>query len=198
MAEESNYKDEEVRAILDRALARSGDASGGLSHAELVSVAAEVGVAQGAVETAAAEVLDERRTAAARAALTAGRRRWLGLHALVFAIINGLLFAVNALTTPGEWWVLFSVVFWGLALALHAGLAAFVGISPGALEREKRRLAELAPRARVSDTALARERGAARVDVGEQGDPTAQIRPGEAGEQSALNEAERPRVERKR
>jgi 2TM domain len=58
----------------------------------------------------------------------------------VFALVNGLLFTVNYLTTPGEWWVLFSVFFWGLALAVHAGVTFATGVSARALERERRKL----------------------------------------------------------
>jgi hypothetical protein len=78
----------------------------------------------------------------------------LALHAAIFAIVNGLLFTVNALTTPGEWWFLFSVFFWGLALVAHAGVALGVGASPRALERERRKLqakhASVSPRLRIA------------------------------------------------
>ena len=30
------------------------------------------------------------------------------------------MFGVNYATTPGEWWVLFPVFFWGMALFAHA------------------------------------------------------------------------------
>ncbi len=58
----------------------------------------------------------------------------------MFALINGLLFGVNALTTPGEWWALFPIFFWGLALAFHAGIGIVVAPSKGALKRERLRL----------------------------------------------------------
>ena len=120
MADARKYSDEEVRAILDRALESGGGDAGGLSHAELLAIGEQVGVSPEAMSRAAEEMLEAKRDAAAERASASRRRRWLAAHALVFAAINGLLFAVNALTTPGEWWVLFPVVFWGLALALHA------------------------------------------------------------------------------
>jgi hypothetical protein len=142
MTDGRKYSDEEVRAILDRALKGEGGDAGGLSHAELLSIGEQVGVPAEAMSRAAEETLQAKLDTAAERAIASRRRRWLGVHAVVFAAINGLLFAVNALTTPGEWWVLFPVVFWGLALALHAGLAVGIQPSARAVERARRRLAE--------------------------------------------------------
>jgi hypothetical protein len=143
MSGERKYSDAEVKAILERALqGGAGDTSAvGVGHADLVAIGEQVGIAPADMTRAAHDVLEGQLDDEARRAIASGRRRWLGLHAAVFALINGLLFAVNFLTTPGEWWVLFSVFFWGLALALHAGLALGLGASPSAVERERRRLA---------------------------------------------------------
>jgi hypothetical protein len=84
------------------------------------------------------------------------------------------LFTVNALTTPGEWWFLFSVFFWGLALVAHAGVALGVGASPRALERERRKLqakqAATSPRLRIDapDPAEATENEAAEAEPSRQ------------------------------
>jgi hypothetical protein len=140
MSDERKYSDAEVRAILERALKGEAGGESGIGHAELQAIGEQVGVSSEAMSRAAAEVLESRSQSEALGAIKARRRRWLGLHAGIFALINGLLFAVNFLTTPGEWWVLFSVFFWGLGLALHAGVALGLGASPAALERERRRL----------------------------------------------------------
>jgi hypothetical protein len=50
-----------------------------------------------------------------------------------------VLFAVNLLTTPGEWWVLFPIVLWGLVLAFHARFALSQHVSDSTLRREQAR-----------------------------------------------------------
>jgi hypothetical protein len=141
MAEARKYSDEEVRAILDRALKGDGAADpGSISHADLLAIGEQVGLSPEAMTRAADEARAAQLERAAGGAITSRRRRWLAAHAALFALLNGLLFAVNWATTPGEWWVLFPVFFWGLALALHAGLALAVSPSRRALERERRRL----------------------------------------------------------
>ena len=33
--------------------------------------------------------------------------------------VNGLLFLVNFLTSPGEWWVLYPLIGWGVCLTIN-------------------------------------------------------------------------------
>lgn len=152
MTDERKYSDEEVRAIIDRALARDSSEAGGLSHADLLAVGEQVGVPAASMARAAQAVRAERLDRDAAAAIVGKRRRWLAAHAAVFAVINGLLLAVNAATTPGQWWVLFPVFFWGLGLLLHAGLTFGVAPSPRAIDRERRRLAPAKVRVDASET----------------------------------------------
>lgn len=152
---EPKYSDEEVRAIIERALSRSSSEAGGLSHADLLAVGEQVGVSPDAMSRAAEAVRAERLSRDAGAALSRRRRRWLAAHAAVFAVLNGLLFAVNAATTPGQWWVLFPIFFWGLALLLHAGLTFGVAPSPKAVARERHRLAP--PKLRVDGAGVEAE-----------------------------------------
>lgn len=146
MSDARKYSDDEVRAIIDRAL--KGGASG-VGHADLLSIGEQVGIPAEAMARAAAEERQARLEGEALTSIGARRRRWLGLHAAAFALLNGLLFGVNALTTPGEWWVLFPVIFWGLALALHGAVTFAAGASAGALERERRRLGSASSGQRV-------------------------------------------------
>jgi hypothetical protein len=155
MARSAQYTDDDIKAIIGRALESPTGGVAGASHADLLAIAEQVGISPAAIERAADEVIESRLDAEADGRIRSTRKRWLGLHALLFAVINALLFTVNALTTPGEWWVLFSVVFWGLALALHAGLALGVGVS------SKRRRRE---RARIGAEQSVRQRGQVRVD----------------------------------
>jgi hypothetical protein len=140
MADARQYSDEEVRAILDRALEAGGKGGApGISHADLLAIGEQVGLSPEAMTLAAERAREDLLDQAARKAIASRRRCWLAAHAALFALINGLLFAVNAATTPGEWWVLFPVFFWGLALALHVGVALGVAPSQRALSRERRR-----------------------------------------------------------
>ena len=129
-----SYTDREVRAILARAL--RGEPDRGVSHDELVSIASEVGVSREAIDLAARELhLEAERARGRERVLRRRRRRWAS-HAFLFLLVNGLLFAVNALTTPGEWWVLFPVFIWGVALILHGWFALSRQVSTRALLKE--------------------------------------------------------------
>jgi hypothetical protein len=68
--------------------------------------------------------------------------RW---HALVFVLVNALLYVVNMMTTPLLPWFLWPLCGWGVALALHA-FATVSGprIDTDAIEEEVQR--ELARR----------------------------------------------------
>ena len=145
MADGPKYSDDDVRAIIDRALNGEAGGAADLSHAELLAVGEQVGVSADAMTRAATEVRMAKLDAAASRAIATRRRRWLNAHIAAFAVINGLLYAVNAATTPGQWWVLFSIFFWGLALTLHAGLALGITPSRRALDRERRRLESPTP-----------------------------------------------------
>lgn len=137
MADSRRYNDQEIQAIVQRALEQQGAAKSDLTHAEMLGIGEQIGVSADALERAAHDVLEARRSAEASKRVTSTRKRWLAAHAAIFALLNGLLFAVNALTTPGEWWFLFSAVFWGLALSAHAAFALGAGVSPKRLQRER-------------------------------------------------------------
>jgi hypothetical protein len=144
MPDARKYSDDEVREILERALAGdNASAATSLSHGELVAIGEQVGVPPEAMARAAREVARAKLDGAATNSVKSRRRKLLAVHGALYAVINALLFTVNFLTTPGEWWFLFSVVFWGLALAAHAGLALGLGVSERSLERERRKLAAL-------------------------------------------------------
>lgn len=154
MPDDRSYEDDEVRAIIDRALATRPKS--GLSHDDLLAVGEGVGLSKADMETAARQVAIERVERDARAGIIGKRRKWLGVHAGTFALLNGFFFLINFLTTPGEWWFLFSVFGWGLVLALHAAFGLSKQVSAGALE-SARRAAKDAPRLRVDATPEAEE-----------------------------------------
>ncbi len=148
MAQDRLYDDEEVRAIVDRALGQRP--AGGVSHEDLLAIGAGVGLSKAAMESAAIEHRETRQTELAVGRVLSRRRRAVAAHAFVFISVNAVLFAINFLTTPGQWWVLFSVFGWGLGLLLHAGFALSASVSPQRLQRERRRLPEAPDSLRLS------------------------------------------------
>jgi 2TM domain len=155
------YPHDEVRAIIERAL--EAQPAGGVSHEDLLSIGAGVGLSGEAIERAAQEVREARLTASATATVLARRRRGVAIHAAVFFAVNAFLFGINFLTTPGEWWFLFSVFGWGLGLLLHAGFGLFSGASAWHLEREKRLQRKLAGEVPVAPR-IAERRSGVRVE----------------------------------
>jgi hypothetical protein len=143
MPDAPKYSDDEVREILERALATDGAPASAITHGDLVAIGEQVGVTPEAMTRAAQEVARAKLDTAATRSLKSRRRKLLAAHGALFAVFNALFFTVNFLTTPGEWWFLFSVVFWGLVLAAHAALALGLGVSPRSLERERRKLQAL-------------------------------------------------------
>lgn len=145
MAGKRKYSDQEVRAIIDHAL--DNDTPRDVSHDELVTIASEIGLSRESIEKAARELETRRATDSAKLAVVGRRRRWLLTHAGSYLLVNLFLFAVNFLTSPGQWWVLFPVLSWGLALIFHAWAALSMSVSERAVAREqKRQLATLAAR----------------------------------------------------
>jgi hypothetical protein len=128
------YTDDEARAIFERALAEEADAA--LGHEELVAAAAEVGISREAVERAVAEIETQQAERWARTAVLSRRRRGLFNHLVVYLAVNGFLFVINWLTSPGAWWCLFPVAAWGLALFFHAWRALSSHVSPRTLRRQ--------------------------------------------------------------
>ncbi|HYP74601.1 MAG TPA: 2TM domain-containing protein [Polyangiaceae bacterium] len=142
MSKDQNYSDEEVRAIIERALKEQP--SSDVSHDELLSIGAGVGLSRAALENAARDVTDARLRKAAEQRILSRARRGVAAHAFVYLAVNAILFLINFLTTPGQWWVLFAALPWGLGLILHAGFGLFSPVSERRLNREKRRLLEAA------------------------------------------------------
>jgi hypothetical protein len=136
-----SYDESEVRAILDRALRNSEGAPSGsdLSHEQLVELGAEIGLSRERIEHAALEVAESKSIAALEQRIIARRRRWLYHHLSLFIGVNGLLFLINFLTTPGQWWFLFALFSMLLPLAVHTRLGLSKHVSERALRREAAR-----------------------------------------------------------
>ena len=186
MAEARRYTDEEVKAIIERALDTQPAGEVAASHADLVSIGEQVGLSPAAIERAAEEVREGRLERDARSAITQRRRRWLLVHAAAYAVLNGLFFAVNALTTPGEWWSLFPIVIWGLALSLHAALALAVDPSMAAVERQRSKLAQAR---RAAERAARSGLRVAEVELENDANPYQQIDANSEGASVSTSEA---------
>lgn len=70
------------------------------------------------VEAMLEQRLDRERYQQARKRLEA-RLDLLG-HAASYAMVNLMLFAINLLSSPGEWWFFWPLLGWGIGLASHA------------------------------------------------------------------------------
>lgn len=138
MSKDRNYSDDEVRDIIERAL--KDQPASGVSHDDLLSIGEGAGLSRAAIENAAHDVAEARLTKTATARIASRRRLGVAAHAFVYAVVNGFLFLINYLTTPGSWWVLFPVLAWGVGMLLHAGFGLFAPVDEWSLTREKRRL----------------------------------------------------------
>lgn len=48
-------------------------------------------------------------------------------HLMAYVLVNAGLFAINMLTSPGEWWFYWPMLGWGIGLAAHAATVYFNG-----------------------------------------------------------------------
>jgi len=132
---ENRYSQEEVDAILGRAIERE-HGRGDLTHSDLVSAAREVGISADALEGAATEVLAERRRKGELVQLR--QEQWLRFlrHLVPYLVVNGMLVTLNFLTSHFPW-SLFPVFGWGIGLVFH--FLAVAAPNPQRLERRLER-----------------------------------------------------------
>jgi len=57
-------------------------------------------------------------------------RRALRTHAWVYALVNAMLFVIDAMT-PGGWWFFWPLLAWGLGLLSQATVVLSGGTWPG-------------------------------------------------------------------
>jgi hypothetical protein len=130
------YTQEDVNAILRRALERPELASG-LSHRELLETAEEVGIERAALERAITEVERERELEALREEWRLEKKTALRASLITWAWVSMLLVLIDVFTAGGLWfhWV---IVPWALLLLLRA-LRLKQGPTPKQIERIERR-----------------------------------------------------------
>ena len=140
MSSDQRYTQQEVDAILKRALERDGakQSSGdALSHNDLIETAREVGIEPSQVEAAIAEVKRDGTQIALRDEWTARRRQRLARDARSWAFTGVLCLIINLMTgglAGGAIWFPWVVVPWG-AMILMQYLSARSGPSSQELAR---------------------------------------------------------------
>jgi hypothetical protein len=129
------YDEEEAEAILRLAAQRSS--FGGMSKERLLSTAAELGIAPEAVEEAERLVGQHRQDLQLRAEFDKKIRKEFLSHAISYVAVNGFLVVLNLATSPHEFWAIWPIMSWGLALALHFATTYFKGSDDYDEEYEK-------------------------------------------------------------
>ncbi len=109
---QASYTQDEVNEIIKRALGEQAISERGLSHAELVEIAAESGIEREALERATAELAQSRLQELARqvvsceiAAERVVQLKRFAASAVSYSVLNGFLYFVASRLTGGTWYV---------------------------------------------------------------------------------------------
>ncbi len=126
MSEQSprRYSQEEVNAILQRALERQGPA-GGLTHDELMETAQELGIDPNQLSAAIDEHAATAGIEQARETWKARRKQKFFEHLKAYMIVNGFLVLMNVFAGDGVNWAIFPILGWGIGLAFDAADAFY-------------------------------------------------------------------------
>ncbi len=146
------YTDQELEAILRRALEQQSAQGDGFGHDELVAAAREVGLDDQAVERAIAELSRERTEAQIVEGLRAKRRqRWVRHLVTYLAVVGGFL-GLHLLGLVGLW-VYWMAVGWGIGLVLDT-YGKLRAPTDEEVERERQRLDRKERRRRKAEARL--------------------------------------------
>ncbi len=117
------YTPEEVKAILERAIARQkGNDITGISYQELQETAGELDIDARDLERAIEEFEDTRGIEEARERWLVRRKEKFFEHFRSYLIVNGMLMLVALLSSSG-FWFLWPLLGWGVGLAFDASEA---------------------------------------------------------------------------
>ncbi len=141
------YSQEEVDAILERALRAEAKDGTRLTHDELVAAAAEVGIPKDAIDAAARE--DEALVSDKQLLATWKRRARMAVvrHFVTYALVSAMLAFINFMTGAHFLWFPIVMLGWGIGIAMHF-INTFFADEERVLERERRRADRRARRAR--------------------------------------------------
>jgi hypothetical protein len=117
--EQERYSEEAAREILKRAVELQGRETD-FSRDQLISMADELGISRDSLVVAEQNWLREHEQDAELQAFEAQRRQGFRSHLAIYALVNGFLFLLNLVTSPGQFWFIFPLLGWGLGLAIHA------------------------------------------------------------------------------
>jgi hypothetical protein len=145
------YSQEEVDAILERAIAQQQAESAGLSHEDLVSAAGEVGISKAAIDAAAREVASGTPAPSSDAQVVRAwkKRAWRGFikHFTTFVLVNTMLAFVNIATSTAFLWFPIVILGWGIGVAMQL-LGIVLADEERIVERERRKAERRARRER--------------------------------------------------
>jgi len=144
------YSQDEVDAILARAIESQAKEQAGLTHDDIVNAASEVGISRDAIEAAEHELRQNDGRRSDQEILRAFKRRQklaFARHFVVYVLVVGMLVFVNLATSTAFLWSLVAALGWGIGIAMHFMNVAFPD-DERILERERRREARRARRDR--------------------------------------------------
>ncbi|ABA22410.1 conserved hypothetical protein [Trichormus variabilis ATCC 29413] len=116
------YNSEQMQQILQKAFARQQQ--GEISRQQIIEIASELGVSSASLQAAEQEWLSQEIGDKKRQRFHAQRREEFKTHLITFIGVNGFLFVLNLLTSPGYFWAIFPLLGWGLGL-LFSSIKAY-------------------------------------------------------------------------
>lgn len=121
--EPRSYSNEEVSEIIRVALRGMDETrSNTVAYSEMLSIARDFGLTEHDISRAFDEINQTRHEKQIESKVQLS----LKVHALVFAVVQVALFAINGLSGAENWWALYVLVSWGALLALHVILSRYV------------------------------------------------------------------------
>lgn len=115
-----SYSQEDVREILNIALAQHSHIGTELSYDQLLEIAQELGITPDLIEFAQSQWLDQQKVIQKNLVFQAYRRSKLQERFTKYAIINACLIALNLLTGFGVPWSLYVLLSWGIVRGVDA------------------------------------------------------------------------------
>lgn len=116
---DKRYSDEEVSAIIRRALTAGGGRDT-IGHQELLDIARSSGISEASLEAAIQSDHLEGDLERAKEIYMKRLRKEFFNHLRAYVIVNGFLMFVNLFTGAGYLWVIWPMAGWGMGLLFHA------------------------------------------------------------------------------
>lgn len=138
MSGDPTYSEQEAEEILRLASRSTGE---GISRERLLRMAEELGIPPEAVAAATDTVLTQRTELAERREFVAAQRRSFFNHLMSYIIVNLGLVAINVVTQHRITWAIWSILGWGIGVAMQASQTFFPGSEGHEQEFQKWRAA---------------------------------------------------------